>query len=751
VPLKRLSPERVFSDPNLNGPLWARARFSPDGRRIAYLRPRGEDDEILDLWMYDVATARHALLVRPEELMPLDQIEISSQEEAYRQRSGIRQRGIVDYQWAGSGDRLLVPLSGALYVCTLDAGERPRTRCAIDSSRGAVFDPRLSPQGDAVAFVRDGNLFVARIDGGESRQLTFDGGGTVQNGVAEFVAQEEMGRHTGHWWSPDGRRIAYTRIDESAVPVVRHPVYHANRVEIVEQRYPAAGQANASVRVGVVEVETGNGADDGTPNSQLQTRNSKPLTPNPKLQTRNPKLQTPISWMDTGVSGDDVYIARLDWLPDSQTVAIQVQSRDQKTLDLLFADAVTGEARSILREEDRCWVALHDDLRFLQETDRFIWASERDGFKHLYLYDLDGRLIRQLTRGRWPVSRLSGVDEERGFVYFEGWTASPLERHLYRVSLDGGQPEQVTGQPGWHEIAFAPDRAFYVDTHSDAQHPPQVRLCTADGARVATLEENLSPERDEYAWGAPEFVILRAEDGTPLHGCLTRPPDFDPGRRYPAIVRVYGGPLAQTVRNAWDASLRRQLFAGQGLVVFELDNRGMGNRGKAFATALYLHMGSVEIRDQMVGVEYLKALPYVDPGRIGILGWSYGGYMTLMCMACAPGVFRAGVAVAPVTDWQLYDTHYTERYMGHPGRNADGYAQSSVLAHACDLEGRLLLVHGMADDNVLFQHSVLLMETLQKAGIPFEMMAYPGKKHGIDGKPARVHLFEMILAHLRNL
>jgi dipeptidyl-peptidase-4 len=710
---KRLTVERVFSDPNLSGPTPIRLDFSPDGRTITYLRPKDENDEILDLWVYDVDADRHAPLVRTEELLPPDQIEISEQEAAHRERMRIRQTGIVDYQWAKSGDRLLFPLSGALYVYDLDAQPGRRVRCVVDARPGPVYDPKFSPQGTMIAFVRDGNLFAVSADGGELRQLTLDGVGTVQNGVAEFVAQEEMGRHTGYWWSPDGERIAYTQIDEAPVSLVQRPAYYADRVEVIEQRYPAAGEANARVHVGVVELETG---------------------------------QT--TWMDTGKESD-VYIARVDWLPDSQTVAIQVQSRDQKTLDLLFADAGTGASRTNLSEEDDFWVELHDDLRFLEKSERFIWSSESTGYRHLYLYDLNGRLIRPLTRGPWPVTRLSGVDEERGVVYFEGWTESPLERHLYRVPLEGGQVEQVTHQPGWHEVALASDCTQYVDTHSDVLHPPQVYLCTSNGRRVTTLEANELPERSEVDWVEPEFVELEAEDGTPLYGRLTRPPDFDPQRTYPAIVEVYGGPHAQKVRNAWDASLYAQLLAHQGFVVFELDNRGMSNRGLAFASALHLHMGGVEVRDQLVGVAYLKALPYVDPERIGVFGWSYGGYMTLMCMTRAPGVFKAGVAVAPVTDWHLYDTHYTEQYMGHPEENAEGYKQGSVLTHVGNLRGKLLLVHGMADDNVLFQNSVMLMDALQQARIPFEMMTYPGKKHGIRGKPVRIHLFEMILEHFR--
>jgi dipeptidyl-peptidase-4 len=711
VTRRTLTVERAFSDPNLTGPTPIRLKFSPDGRRVTYLRPRDEDDQILDLWVYDIAADEHVPLVRTEELVPAQEIEISEQEAARRERMRIRQRGIVEYQWADSGDHLLFPLSGALYVYALDATPGERARCVVEAEDGPVLDAQFSPQGDAIAFVRAGNLFAVSLDGARERKLTLDSEGTVQNGVAEFVAQEEMDRYTGYWWSPDGKRIAYTQIDESPVPLVQRPVYLRDRVEVAEQRYPAAGEANALVRVGVVDVGTGH-----------------------------------TTWMDTG-HDRDVYIPRVNWLPDSRTLAIQVQSRDQKTLDLLFADVHTGESSLILREQDDHWVELHDDLRFLKDGGRFIWSSHRSGHKRLYLYSLDGRLIHLLTRGEGSVTKLCGIDERRQVVYFQGWTGSPLGRQLYRADLGTGTPEQVTKQPGWHDVSLAADGSHFVDTHSDVLHPPQVHLHTSNGERVATLEANQLLERDEYCWTEPDFVTVQAADGTPLYGRLTRPPAFDTQQTYPTIVLVYGGPQAQKVRDAWESSLTVQLLASYGYLVFELDNRGTGNRGQDFAAALHLQMGTVEVRDQLAGVEYLVSLPYVDAGRIGVYGWSYGGYMTLMCMVRAPDVFRAGVSVAPVTDWRLYDTHYTERYMGHPEENPDGYQDSSVLSHIENLSGKLLLVHGMADDNVLFQHSVLLMEALQKARIPFEMMAYPGKKHGISGKSARIHLFEMIIGH----
>jgi dipeptidyl-peptidase-4 len=702
----------VFSDPLLSGPTPIQLKFSPDGAMVTYLRPTEGDQEILDLWAYDIASGERRALVRAENLIPGDEVELSEAEAARKERMRIRQRGIVEYAWSKGGDRLLFPLGGALYVYDMRLSPADRVGCAVPASDSPVLDPKFAPDGKQIAFVRDGNLWVVAAQGGAERQLTRDGSGAVQNGIAEFVAQEEMSRYTGFWWSPDGKAIAYTQIDESQVPLVQRPAYHADRVEVVEQRYPAAGQTNAVVRVGVVQV------DDGT-----------------------------TTWMDTGVEVD-VYIARVGWLPDASAVAVQVQSRDQRTLDLLFADARTGASRQILREQDAHWVELHDDLRILKDRSGFVWSSHRTGYKQLFLYDMAGTLVRQLTGPKGSVGKVCGIVDADAVIYL-GWADSPLEQHLYRVRLEGCAAVQITAQPGWHDVSLAAEGGHYVDTHSDTVHAPQVHLHALDGRRVATLEANELPERDEYGWARSEYVTLEAADGATLHGRLTRPPGCDPEQSYPTVVLVYGGPHAQKVRDAWDASLTVQLFAQQGFVVFELDNRGTGNRGHAFASALHEHMGTVEVEDQLAGVAYLKALRCVDPERIGIYGWSYGGYMTLMCMARAPDVFRAGVSVAPVTDWRLYDTHYTERYMGHPDANAAGYEDSSVLAHIERLGGRLLLVHGMADDNVLFQHSVMLMDRLQQARIPFEMMAYPGKKHGIAGKATRIHLFEMMLAHFR--
>ncbi|HUI62339.1 MAG TPA: alpha/beta fold hydrolase, partial [Steroidobacteraceae bacterium] len=449
-------------------------------------------------------------------------------------------------------------------------------------------------------------------------------------------------------------------------------------------------------------------------------------------------------------SDPDFYLARVNWFPDASALAVQRQTRDQKTLTLLRADPSSGATTELLAEHSGTWVELNDELTFLAHTRQFIWGSQRTGYEHLYLYDWDGRLVRPLTQGEWQVTGdneshgLRGVDEQRGLIYFLANTPTPLERHLYSVSLtDPSAPMQrITAEAGWHAVTMSSDARLFLDTFSTADQPPSVTLRGADGALIAPLVPNRITKDHPYApyladHLPTEFGTLQASDGQTLHYQIIKPRPLIAGRRYPVIVDVYGGPGAQRVRNAWggyprsNEGLFRQYLAQNGYIVFTLDNRGSGSRGVRFETALYRRFGSVEVDDQVAGVSWLKSLPYVDPARIGVFGWSYGGYMALMCLLRAPEVFAAGVAGAPVTDWKLYDTHYTERYMGTPQENPQGYLQSGVLEHAAALRGELLIMHGMADDNVLFAHSTTLFRKLQDLDKPFDVMTYPGGKHGL--------------------
>lgn len=715
---EQLTLERIFAAPDLSGASLRAPQISPDGRLVTYLRGKDTDAGRLDLWAYDIGARRHRLLVDSAALVPREGT--LSAEEAQRRE---RQRtaalsGIVEYQFSRDAKRLLVPLGGDLYVYDL-AAPADRAVRRITATPAYETDAKFSPRGRYVSFVRDQDLVVHDLDTGAERAITTGGEGLVSYATAEFIAQEEMGRSTGYWWSPDDARIAFTRVDESPVAEVERFEIFADTVRVIRQRYPAAGAANARVQLFVTGLEPG------------ATRVEVDLGADP-----------------------DIYLARVDWFPDGRRLAVQRQSRDQRTLTLLAADAVSGATRELLTERGAAWVDLHDELTFLKKSSRFIWASSRSGFQHLYLYDNDGTLVRALTAGEWNVvgdgnrRALRGVDEARGLVYFMANADTPLERHLYSVPLGTAvaSPRRITAAGGWHSVAMAEDARVFLDTFSTPERPPSVTLRDAAGRELAVMVANDLDARHPYTLyldqHAPtEFGTLQAEDGQTLYYQLIKPRDLVPGRRYPVIVDVYGGPESQDVRRAWNNSARsndgfiHQYLARQGYVVFSLDNRGTGARGVRFETALHRQLASVEVADQLRGVEFLKTLPFVDPARIGIVGWSYGGYMALMCAMQTPGTYAAAVAGAPVTDWRLYDTHYTERYLGTPQDNPEGYRRGNVMTHAAGLAGPLLVIHGMADDNVLFTHSTALFKTLQDLGKPFDIMAYPGSKHGLLRSP----------------
>ena len=725
---RRLTLEAITGDAPLSGPTLMKPQVAPDGSRVTFLRGKDGDRNQLDLWEYDVASGQTRMLVDSRVVLPGAET-LSDEEKARRERQRIAGlAGIVDYQWAPDSRRLLFPLGGELYLYDLERSGAAAVRKLTDGE-GFATDPRISPAGGFVSFVRARDLWVIDLRDGAQVRLTSDGSETIGNGVAEFVADEEMDRHTGYWWAPDDSAIAFARIDESPVPLVRRYEMYADRTEVVEQRYPAAGERNVLVQLGVIAPRAG----------------ARP------------------QWIDLGRERD-IYLARVDWR-DPQRLTFQRQSRDQQRLDLVETALATGAQRILVTETSKTWVPLHNSLRFLADG-RFLWSSERDGFEHLYLASEDGTRLTQITRGDWPVDALLAVDQDKGLVYFAAGmrvdggaaVASPTERHVHAVPLAGGPITTLSREPGTHNASFARNASVYVDSWSNTATPPQIELFAADGARIATLLPNeladpghpYAPYRDAHQ--PTRFGTLTAADGrTRLHYSLIVPPGFDPARRYPVMVHVYGGPAAQTVTNAWPGradAFFNQYLAQSGYVVFSLDNRGTPRRGREFGGALYGVQGTVEVDDQRKGVEWLRAQPWVDGARIGVHGWSNGGYMTLMLLARAPQDYACGVAGAPVTDWALYDTHYTERYMGLPDANPGGYAAARVLAHASGIRpGALLLVHGMADDNVLFTNSTALMSDLQARGTPFELMTYPGAKHGLRGKDA-LHRYRLAEAFL---
>ncbi|MGE8219943.1 MAG: S9 family peptidase [Stenotrophomonas acidaminiphila] len=708
VHAEKLTLEAITGSAPLSGPTLMKPKVAPDGSRVTFLRGKDSDRNQLDLWEYDIASGQTRLLVDSKVVLPGTET-LSDEEKARRERQRIAaMTGIVDYQWSPDAKTLLFPLGGELYLYDLGRQGRDAVR-QLTHGEGFATDPKISPRGGFVSFVRERNLWVIDLASGKPLQLTRDGSATIGNGVAEFVADEEMDRHTGYWWAPDDSAIAFARIDESPVPVQKRYEMYADRVEMIEQRYPAAGDRNVQVKLGVVA----------------------------------PRAGAAPKWVDLGRE-QDIYLARVTWR-DPQRLTFQRQSRDQKTLELIETTLADGRQRTLVTETSRTWVPLHNDLRFLKDG-RFVWSSERSGFEHLYLASEDGATLTPLTSGPWPVDELLAVDEDAGQVYFRAGIESPLRSEIHAVPLAGGAPVKLSRAAGMHSAAFANNASVYVDSWSNSTTPPQIELYRANGEKIATLLDNdLADPAHPYAkyrdaQRPVEYGTLTAADGrTELHYSLIKPAGFDPAKQYPVAVYVYGGPASQTVTDSWPGRgdhLFNQYLAQHGYVVFSLDNRGTPRRGRDFGGALYGVQGTVEVADQLKGVEWLKRQPWVDGARIGVQGWSNGGYMTLMLLAKASDQYACGVAGAPVTDWGLYDTHYTERYMNLPAADPDGYREGRILTHIDGLTSPLLLIHGMADDNVLFTHSTNLMSALQKRGQPFELMTYPGAKHGLSGSNA---------------
>nr|WP_295371492.1 S9 family peptidase [uncultured Sphingosinicella sp.] len=694
-----LTLERLFQSPSLSGPTPRSLKLSPDGRYATLLRNRAEDKDRFDLWAVDTTSGQARMLV--DSLKLGTGAEVSEEEKMRRERLRIAgTKGITAYEWAPDGRSILVPLEGDLYVATLDGNTRRLTRTAETE-----LDAQVSKNGRFLSFVRNHNLFVADAASGVERQLTSDGGGTLSWGSAEFVAQEEMGRRTGHWWSPDDRFLAVARVDESPVKVVTRAAIGAEGTKLYEQRYPVAGSANALVELHIL-------SSDGS------RRVKADLGKNP-----------------------DIYLARVDWTADGKALLVQRQSRDQKRLDLLRVDPETGRSSLLFTETSGTWINLHDNLKPLKDGS-LIWSSERSGFSHLYHWKA-GKW-RQLTRGNWEVNDVAGVDEQARRVYFTGTLDNPDAQQLYWVSYaKPGKPVRVT-ETGWHnnEIKMDAGATRALIFRSNPSQPAQVYLADAAGKRLAWIEENRLDASHPYApfldsHEVPVFGTLPAADGTPIPYKMLSP-KREPGKRYPVFVQVYGGPSGGQVVQSWQNPLQ-QYLVDRGWIVFSVDNRGTPRRGRAFADQLHLKLGGVEVADQLAGLDWLKRQDFVDPERVAVYGWSYGGFTVLKLLEQAPGAYAAGISGAPVTRWELYDTHYTERYLGNPTTDPKPYQFADVIQNAGKISDPLLLMHGMADDNVVFENSTAVIAKLQEQKRPFELMVYPGATHAITGEGRQTH------------
>ncbi len=674
VTLQDLASERM--PPMAGAPDWA-----PDGKRFLYT-------EAGKLWLYDVPSRKKRELVSTAAFSAAA-TKVPTPERFDFENRRVREQFV---QWSPSGRELLVSADGDLFLFHVEVGGWTQLTATPEPER----DAKLSPDCKMVSFRRGHDLYVLNLASRRETRLTTDGSDTILNGELDWVYPEELDLGTAHWWSPDSRSIAYLQFDVSREPVYPQTDLARMRALLEPERYPRAGDPNADVRLGVVSAAGG--------------------------ATR---------WMDLGESRDSLR-ARFYWLPDSRGIMVERLNRIQNELDVVIANASTGDSRVILHEADKDWVNIQDDPKFLNQGKEFLWESERDGFNHIYRYSIDGKLLGRLTQGDWEVSSLAGVDEARGQVYFVSTEAGPLERQLYRVGLAGGARTRLSQGPGTHSINMSPSCEYYLDSYSNLRTPTRRTLHNNDGAEWAVYSEPNRKQLEEYDIRPSEIVEVKAADGTVLYARMIKPASFDASKKYPVIVNVYGGPHSQSVRNSWAGGVSMdQVLAHKGYIVWQLDNRGTSGRGHKFEAAVSRNLGTKEVEDQKDGIRHLISLGFADPKRVGIQGWSYGGYMTIRALLMAPDVFSCGVAGAPVTDWHNYDTIYTERYMGLPSENVEGYKRSSNVQAAGNLKGKLLIAHNLQDDNVLFQNTVQMVDALERANKQFELMVYTNKSHGL--------------------
>jgi len=604
------------------------------------------------------------------------------------------------------GQALVYIVAGDLYCVEVSTSEVKRlTKTETEES-----SVHFSPDGKWISFFRDNDLYAVDWRTDSLKRLTSGATETLLNGPLSWVYWEEIYDRTSlpYSWSPDSQAIAYLQTDDSAVFVSTFVNFEPATQEVVRQRYPKAGQVNPKVRLGIVELASAK-----------------------------------TTWMDCG---SYEYLARFNWLPDSREIAVQTMNRRQSELRLLIADRHSGRSREILEEKQAAWINLNDSLFFLKDGQYFIWLSERDGHQHLYLYRKDGQFIRQITQGDFMVSSLVEADELRKMGYFTSNQKALKERHLYRIRMDGTGLECLTQEEGVHVTSLSPSREHFLDNHSSSSKPPSLSLYSTGGEQILTISPSPDDILHRYPISSPEFHTFETEDGLILPAMMFKPFQFDPQKKYPAIIYVYGGPDSPQVVDRWGyRTLWNSLLCQEDFFVFTLEVRAGMMKNKALPTSIYRRAyGMQNVKDILAGVRWIKTLPYVDEERLGIWGWSGGGCTTLYTMTHCD-VFKAGIAVAPVSDWHFYDTIYTERYQDTPQNNPDGYLETSSVQAAANLKGKLLIVHGTYDDNVHPQNTYAFIDKLIEHNIPFEMMIYPWRKHGIRDNPAQIHLYNLML------
>jgi dipeptidyl-peptidase-4 len=627
-------------------------------------------------------------------------------------------RDFASFQWSRDRKAILLNTAGDLIHYDVAAGRATR----LTQTPGPEVGEQYSPDGRLVAYVFDYDLWVVGIDGSQPRALTTGGSHRLLHGRLDWIYQEEVygrGNFQGFWWSPDSQSIALLRLDESQVPdftlVADAPV----RPVVEVTSYPKAGDPNPVAALGIARVRGGD-----------------------------------LRWFDLRHYGtQELLIVRVQWHPDASEVYFQVQDREQRWLDLLAGDPRNGKVRVVLRETSPCWIEVDAEPFWFDDGKSFLWLSERDGWNHVYSYQRDGKELARVTKGDFEVESIAGVDPQARLVYYVATAPDVKQQHLWRIGLDGNGPAQLTKEPGRHDVTLSPDHALFADAFSNVDYVRRVDVRRMDGAVLRTLCDSDMSQLAPYQLAPPEFVRFPARDQHELEGMLLKPRGFEPGKRYPVVCFTYSGPHAPQVKLRWDRRhyLWHQLLAQKGYLVWACDNRTASGKGRQSAQPCFKNLGESELKDLEDGVDWLVAQGLADPARVALWGWSYGGYQTAFALTHSKK-WSAGIAVNPVTDWALYDSIYTERYMSLPQTNPDGYRKSSVVQAAANLHGRFLLVHGAMDDNVHMQNSLQLAHALQTAGKPFELMVYPRVRHGIENQRQLKHLYQTMTEFLqRNL
>ncbi len=708
----QLTIESIFARNGITGRGPETIQWSPDDKKVSFIQ-RDDSGEHGQLWYIDVATGQQAVLVAESKLQAL--FPPASRMTA-EQRERAQRYSVASYQWAPDSKHLLFDSHGQLWYFSLDTG----TAVQLTASPDPSTDPKFSPDGKRIAYVRKHDLWVRPVGEGEERQVTREGDDNLLNGEVDWVYEEELGVRSNYFWSPDGKHILFLQMNEKAVPTYPLVDWMPTHPSVSELKYPKAGDPNPEVRLGVISSDGGK-----------------------------------VRWLDLGGAAKDIYLPRFGWL-DDRHVYFTIINRLHTTMDLYIADANSGRVRKALTESEPS--AYIDDEHFhitwLKPGGRFLWPSWRDGHTQLYLYSFDkndplaaeAKLEGQLTKGDFEVSGVDGVDEAGGTVFVTANAGDPRQEQVFAVKLTGGPMQPITRDAGVHSANFSASGNFFIDDYSALLTPPRLAFCKVGGTCRTFWESRAVAS---YNLIAPRALEVKAADGqTTLYAYLLLPPGADRASNasIPVILNPYGGPGGQEVRNSWGGTtfLFHNIMARQGFAILKVDNRGMANRGRAFAVPILHHFGTIELPDQLAALDQvLKQFPALDPNRVGWWGWSYGGYMTLYAMTHSDRI-KAGVSVAPVTNWRDYDSIYTERYMGLPQDNAQGYADSSPVNAAKTLSGRLLEVHGTSDDNVHIQNTMQMVREMINAGKQFDLQLYPGKTHGISGTTDRVHLFKRI-------